>query len=97
MSLLADDFARCFYQADVLIVTETYSALEAPIEGATGEMLATVIREHGHKNVIYISDKEKIADAACEIIQPEDLVITLGAGDIWRVGEEIVGKLKAGC
>ena len=95
VSLLADDFARCFYQADILIVTETYSALEAPIEGATGEMLATAIRDYGHKSVIYIPDKEKIADAACEIIQPEDLVITLGAGDIWRVGQEIVERLKA--
>ena len=95
VSLLADDFARCFYQADVLIVTEIYSALEAPIEGATGEMLATAIRDYGHKNVTYIPDKEKIADAACEMIHPGDLVITLGAGDIWRVGEEIVEKLRS--
>ncbi len=97
VSLLADDFARCFYQADILIATETYSALEAPIEGATGEMLATAIQDYGHKNVIYIPDKEEIADAACEMIEPGDLVITLGAGDIWRVGAEIVEKLKAGC
>jgi len=97
VSLLADDFARCFYQADVLIVTETYSALETPIEGATGEMLATAIRDYGHKNVIYIPDKEKIADAVCDMVQPKDLIITLGAGDIWRTGQEIVEKLKAGC
>lgn len=97
VSLLADDFARCFYQADVLIVTETYSALEAPIEGATGEMLAAAIRDYGHKNVIYIPDKEKIADAVCDMVEPKDLIITLGAGDIWRVGQEIVEKLRAGC
>jgi len=96
VSLLADDFARCFYQADVLIVTETYSALEAPIEGATGEMLAAAIRDYGHKNVIYIPDKEKIADAVCHMVEPNDLIITLGAGDIWRVGQEIVEKLKTG-
>ena len=97
VSLLADDFARCFYQADVLIVTEIYSALEDPIEGVSGEMLATAIRDYGHKNVIYIPDKEKIADTVCSMIQPGDLVITLGAGDIWRVGKEIVEKLKVGC
>lgn len=96
VSLLADDFARCFYQADVLIVTETYSALEAPIEGATGEMLAAAIRDYGHKNVIYIPDKEKIADAVCNMVEPKDLIITLGAGDIWKVGQEIVEKLRAG-
>jgi UDP-N-acetylmuramate--alanine ligase len=97
VSLLADDFARCFYQADVLIVTEIYSALEDPIEGVSGEMLATTIRDYGHRNVIYIPDKEKIADIVCNMIQPGDLVITLGAGDIWRVGKEIVEKLEAGC
>jgi UDP-N-acetylmuramate--alanine ligase len=97
VSLLADDFARCFYQADVLIVTEIYSALEDSIEGVSGEMLATAIRDYGHKNVTYIPDKEKIADTVCNMIQPGDLVITLGAGDIWRVGKEIVGKLEAGC
>jgi len=95
VSLLADDFARCFYQADVLVVTEIYSALEDPIEGATGEMLANVIRDYGHKNVIYIPDKGDIADAVCEMIQPRDLVITLGAGDIWKSGKEIVDKLNA--
>jgi UDP-N-acetylmuramate--alanine ligase len=97
VSLLADDFARCFYQADVLIVTEIYSALEDSIEGVSGEMLATAIRDYGHKNVTYIPDKEKIADTVCNMIQPGDLVITLGAGDIWRVGKEIVEKLEAGC
>ena len=95
VSLLADDFARCFYQADLLLVTEIYSALEAPIEGASGESLAAAIRDHGHKNVTYIPDKEKIADAVCKMIQPGDLVITLGAGDIWKVGKEIVERLKA--
>ena len=93
VSLLADDFARCFYQADLLLVTEIYSALEAPIEGASGESLAVAIRDHGHKNVTYIPDKEKIADAVCKMIQPGDLVITLGAGDIWKVGKEIVERL----
>lgn len=96
VSLLADDFARCFYQADVLIVTEIYAALEDPIEGASGEMLATAIRDHGHRNVVYIPNKEKIADVVCDMIQPMDLVITLGAGDIWKVGVEIVERLGAG-
>lgn len=95
VSLLADDFARCFYQADILIVTEIYSALEDPIEGATGEMLSNAIRNYGHRNVIYIPDKEDIAEAACDIILSGDLVITLGAGDIWRVGKAIVEKLEA--
>lgn len=94
VSLLANEFARCFYQADVLIVTDVYSALEEPIDGATGEMLAAAIIDYGHKNVTYVPDKNKIADVVCEMVQPEDLIITLGAGDIWRVGKEIVDRLK---
>ena len=97
VSLLADDFARCFYQADILVVTEIYSALEDPIEGTSGEMLVEAIRDYGHKNVVYIPDKEDIADIVCNMLQPEDLIITLGAGDIWRTGKEIVEKLSAGC
>jgi UDP-N-acetylmuramate--alanine ligase len=94
VSLLADDFARCFYQADILIVTEVYGALEEPIEGASGEMLAEAIRDYGHKNVIYMPDKKDISDAVCNMVQTGDLVITLGAGDVWKVGKEIVDKLK---
>jgi len=92
--LLAEDFARCFYQADVLVMTEIYSAMEDPIEGTTGEMLANLTRDYGHKNVVYISDKKEIADYVRGIIQPGDIVITLGAGDIWKVGKEIVERLK---
>ena len=96
VSLLMEDFARCFYQADVLIVTEIYSALEEPIEGVSGEKLATIIRDYGHKSVTYIPDKEKIADYIMSITQKGDLILTLGAGDIWKVGKEIAERLKAG-
>lgn len=91
--LLADDFARCFYQADILIMTDIYSAMEEPIEGVSGEMLATITREYGHKNVVYIPDKNDIPDHVMKITRPGDLIITLGAGDIWKIGKEIVGKL----
>ncbi len=95
VSLLADDFARCFYQADVLIVTDVYSALEDPIDGVSGEMLTAAIKDYGHKDVTYIP-REKVADQVIGMIQPGDLVITLGAGDIWRAGKEIVERLESG-
>jgi len=93
-SLLADEFARCFYQADILVMTEIYSAMEEPIEGTSGEVLANKTRDYGHKNVIYIPDKEDITDYISGIVRPGDLIITLGAGDIWRIGKKIVGKLS---
>ncbi len=91
--LLADDFARCFYQADILIMTDIYSAMEEPIEGVSGEMLANITREYGHKNVIYIPNKNDIPDYVMKITKPGDLIITLGAGDIWKIGKDIVGRL----
>lgn len=97
VSQLAEEFARCFYQADILIMTDIYSAMEDPIEGVTGEMVANITRDHGHKEVVYIPDKNDIPDQVMNIAQSGDLIITLGAGDIWKIGKEIVkmfGKKK---
>jgi UDP-N-acetylmuramate--alanine ligase len=91
---LAEEFSRSFYQVDVLIVTEIYGADEKPIEGVTAENLVAAIIEHGHKNVIYIPDKNQIADYLSNIVQPNDIVITVGAGDIWVVGRQLLTKLQ---
>jgi len=92
---LAEEFSRSFYQTDVLIVTDIYGAGEKPIEGVTAESLVVAIIEHGHKNVIYIPDKDQIADYLSDnIVQPDDIVITVGAGDIWVVGRQLLTKLQ---
>ncbi|MBM3240275.1 UDP-N-acetylmuramate--L-alanine ligase [Candidatus Poribacteria bacterium] len=91
---LAEEFSRSFFQTDILIVTDIYSADEKPIEGVTAENLATAIIEHGHKNVIYIPDKNQIADYLSNIVQTNDIVITVGAGDIWVVGRQLLTKLQ---
>ncbi len=79
---LFDDFTRAFNKADVLIVTEVYPAGEAAIPGATGQALAEAIRSHGHRGVHYVADKKNVAAALLEVVEPGDLVIALGAGDI---------------
>lgn len=79
---LFHDFTRAFNKADVVIVTEVYPAGEAPIPGATGEALALAIRAHGHHAVTYVADKRKVTDALLEVVEPGDIVIALGAGDI---------------
>jgi UDP-N-acetylmuramate--alanine ligase len=79
---LFEEFTRAFNLADVLIVTEVYAAGEAPIAGATGESLATAIRAHGHHNVSYVPQKAELAKVLLHTIEPGDLVIALGAGDI---------------
>ncbi len=93
---LAEEFSRSFYQTDILIVTDIYGAGEQPIEGVTAEKLAIAIREHGHKDVTYISDKEQVVDYLTRIVQPHDIVITVGAGDIWTVGRQLLGKIARG-
>jgi UDP-N-acetylmuramate--alanine ligase len=92
---LLPEFSTAFYQADQLFVTEVYPAGEPPIPGVSGRQIAEAVAEHGHKRVTYVADKADLAAAVLEAAQPGDMVLTLGAGDIWRVGEEILDRLRA--
>ena len=89
---LAEEFSRSFNQADVLIVTSIYGAGEKPIENVTGENLANAIKAIGHPNVSYISDLDSVVEHLVEITQPNDLIITLGAGDVMEVGNRFLNK-----
>jgi UDP-N-acetylmuramate--alanine ligase len=80
--LLFREFTRAFNKADALIVTDVYAAGEPPIAGASGDALAEAIRAHGHHAVTYVAGKENVARALFEIVEPGDIVIALGAGDI---------------
>ena len=87
---LLDEFARAFYQSDVLVVLPIYAASEEPIAGITGQALSERIKAHGHKQVIFA---EGIAAAAVQLkslLMPGDLLLTLGAGDVWKVGAELL-------
>jgi UDP-N-acetylmuramate--alanine ligase len=94
--LLFDEFTRAFNKADVLLVTEVYPAGEKPIEGATGEELADAIRAHGHRAVSFVRDKKQIASALADVVEPGDLVIALGAGDINASARELLAILAQG-
>jgi UDP-N-acetylmuramate--alanine ligase len=89
------DFTRAFNKADVVIVTEVYPAGEQPIPGATGEALAQAIRAHGHHDVSYVADKRKVTAALLEVVEPGDIVIALGAGDINASARELNAALAA--
>ena len=89
-----EDFGRSFFHSDILVVTDVYPARERPIAGVTGELVARAAREHGHGKVVYIEDKNKVATYLAAQVRPHDLVITLGAGDIFRVGERLLSLLK---
>ena len=79
---LFDEFTRAFNKADVVFMTEVYAAGEAPIAGATGEALAKAVRAHGHHACEYVADKRDLAARIHAIVRPNDLVISLGAGDV---------------
>ena len=91
---LMDDFVVAFNNADVLFILDIYAASEQPIEGVTAEVLTENIKRYGHKNASYIGDIETAAVKVCAVLQPGDLVITLGAGSITRVSDEIFEHLR---
>jgi len=88
------DFGRSFLNSDVFICTDIYPAREKPIEGVTGEMIANITKKYGHKNVIYVPDKKDIPKKLMELKKEGDIIITMGAGDIWKYGEKFVELLK---
>ncbi|MGA1843256.1 MAG: UDP-N-acetylmuramate--L-alanine ligase [bacterium] len=91
---LLEEFATCFYDADLVVVTDIYPAGEQPIQGVHGGLIAEELREHGHKDVHYLTDLNEIPAFLLEIVRPGDMVLTLGAGDVWKVGEKLEGMIK---
>ena len=86
---LWEEFCRAFNQADVLVVTEMYAAGESPIEGITGERLAGAISAAGHKNVVFTSTMQAGMEYMLREARPGDAVLTIGAGSINRVLDQL--------
>ncbi|HEX7342853.1 MAG TPA: cyanophycin synthetase, partial [bacterium] len=90
----AADFGASFKDADLLIVTEIYGAREQPIAGVTGEMIVKSAIQAGHQNVLYVPDKSEIPQELNRLCRAGDIVITLGAGDIWKIAREFFSRLE---
>ncbi len=90
---LFNEFVTCFYDADVLVLTDIYAASEQPIPGVTAERLAEEIRRHGQRDVSYVADRLAVPEHLAGVVKDGDIVITLGAGNIWQAGEELVNRL----
>ncbi len=91
---LFDRFVISFNEADILIVTPIYSAGENAVNGVSAERLTKGIKEHGHKGVILCPRQEEILPTLLSVVRPGDLVMTLGAGDIYRVGGRLLDELE---
>jgi UDP-N-acetylmuramate--alanine ligase len=90
---LRQEFGAAFTGADLLVLTDIYSAGEAPIPGISGETIKEEVERQTGKPVTYIADNANIARYLSEIVERGDLVITMGAGNIYLVGEELVDRL----
>jgi UDP-N-acetylmuramate--alanine ligase len=73
---------------------DIYAAGEKPIPGISGQALYEGIKKYGHKDVTYIPEREKIVEHMLSVLQKGDLMITLGAGDVWKLGEQVVERLQ---
>lgn len=91
---LLNDFASSFHNADAVIITDIYAAREKDSGEIHSRDLAEAIT-HYHDSVLYFSSFESIIDHVKKYIQPEDLIITMGAGNIYEVGEMFLAKTKA--
>jgi UDP-N-acetylmuramate--alanine ligase len=91
---LFDEFLTAFEGADRLVLTEIYPAGEDPIAGITGEALYQAIKRKGHLDVEFVPDKNHIVAQLAEKLNGGDIALTLGAGDIYKVGEALVEALK---
>ncbi len=93
---LFQEFIEAFPDADTLILTDIYAASETPIPGVHAEILAAAIREHGPREVFYVADFKDIVDKLLAIAGPGDVIITQGAGTVWKIGEEYLQRAAQG-
>jgi UDP-N-acetylmuramate--alanine ligase len=88
------EFGRAFFSCDALILAPVYPAREQPIPGITSKLIADAAVQSGHHNVTCLEDNSEIVDTAMKMLKPDDILITMGAGNIWQYGEEIIKLLN---
>ncbi|NLK51668.1 MAG: UDP-N-acetylmuramate--L-alanine ligase [Syntrophomonadaceae bacterium] len=91
---LREEFGNAFRDANLIIINEIYPAGESPIVGVTAQLLVEEIRKQTDQPVEYIPTREEIVDYLAQVLEPGDLVITMGAGHIWTVGQSLINRLK---
>jgi len=90
---LFDEFTRSFYQSDVLVVLPIYAASETEIPGVDAQLLCDGIRNHGHRDVSFAPDFTQALSMITHKLKNGDMVLTLGAGDIYTLGEKLLDIL----
>lgn len=91
---LRESFGKCFKDADQVVLTDIYSAGEAPIAGISGETVLDEVLKNKEDGVVYLPKKQDISNYLVENAVPGDLIITMGAGDVNTVGKEVYSRLR---
>ncbi|MFO8145454.1 MAG: UDP-N-acetylmuramate--L-alanine ligase [Candidatus Syntrophosphaera sp.] len=91
---LCQQFGNAFFSCDCLILAPIYPAREKPIPGITSRIIAEAAIQSGHHNVNLIEKNGEIVAKTLSILKPGDILITMGAGNIWQYGEEILAALQ---
>ena len=90
---LCDEFGQAFTMADELFLTEIYPAGEEPIEGVSSNLIQQSVKKHEGRDVVVIPHLDQVPDYICSIVKEGDVIVTLGAGDIYKVGHTILSML----
>jgi UDP-N-acetylmuramate--alanine ligase len=93
---LLDDFGRVLGECDVLLVTEVYAAGEAPIAGADGRAICRAVRSRGLMEPVFVEHVDDLADALRGVLHDGDVVLTMGAGNMGDVAQELKSRFAAG-
>jgi UDP-N-acetylmuramate--alanine ligase len=93
---LLDDFGRTLSECDVLLVTEVYAAGEAPIAGADGRAICRAVRSRGVVEPIFVERVDDLAEALRAVLHDGDLVLTMGAGNVGAVAQDLMSRFAAG-
>jgi UDP-N-acetylmuramate--alanine ligase len=92
---LFEDFVQVLSKADVLVLLDVYAAGESPIAGADGRSLSRAIRVRGRKEPIFLKDLAELSEVLCGVVEPGDVVLTLGAGSIGAAAAELPQQMDA--
>jgi UDP-N-acetylmuramate--alanine ligase len=92
---VADEFAGCFDGAHRVFVTDIYPAGEKPIPGVGAHTIVDRVKAHGKVAVEHVRSLDDMLERACAELREGDMVITMGAGDIYRAGEKLLARLAS--
>lgn len=92
---LFDDFAQCYREADIAVITPVFAAGESPIEGVDHAALVQSMKGHGHKQAQILADLETLPALIKDIAEPGDMVVCMGAGSISAHANALIAALES--